>query len=122
MEKSGILYALSNPNWNNLIKCGVTSQLINKRISNIQTGNPENCSIIYTTKELSRPYYFERLLKNILKEYNYNREFYDINEGDVKLIFDKFNELDNENKGIKINSFRKRKLKRKKHNSLYVDI
>lgn len=91
METQGILYALSNISWNKLLKCGVTSQLINKRVCGIQTGNPINCEIIYTTDDLLYPYYYERLLKKRLKEQRFNREFFEINEDEIIKIYNEFN-------------------------------
>ena len=91
MEKSGILYTLSNISWNNLLKCGVTTQSINKRVSNIQTGNPINCKIVYTTDNLLYPYYYERLLKQRLEKQSFNREFFEINEEVIIKIYDEFN-------------------------------
>jgi hypothetical protein len=87
----GKLYALSNILWDKYKKCGVTSQLVEKRVINIQTGNPENCNILYTTDNLLYPYYYERLLKKTLKEQRYNREFYIIEEEEIVKIYDDFN-------------------------------
>lgn len=123
MSKYGKLYMVSNPNWNGLIKCGVTSQNIEKRMSNLNTGNPENCEVIYMTEELIYPYYYEKLLKEMLKESNYNREFYKIEEEEVKKIYKKFNEMnkilsEGEEKKIKLKYSMRRK---KKKEVLYVD-
>jgi hypothetical protein len=82
---------LSNVSWNNLLKCGVTSQLINKRVSNIQTGNPINCEIVYMTDKLLYPYYYERLLKKRLEEQRFNREFFDVTEEEIIKIYEEFN-------------------------------
>lgn len=91
MENKGILYALSNVSWKELLKCGVTSQLINKRIGNIQTGNPINCEIVYITDNLLYPYYYERLLKKRLEEQRYNREFYTVDDEEITKIYEDFN-------------------------------
>lgn len=92
--KIGILYSLENVNaWNKYKKCGRTSQSINKRLSNLQTSLLDNCKIIYTTDTLLDCYFYEYLLKQILKEYRprYDREFYDVELNEIKEIFEGFN-------------------------------
>ena len=89
MSKHGKIYALNNPSFFGLIKCGVSGQLIQKRIQTIQTSLPINCDVIYTTDDLLYPYFYEKMLKKILSQYRFrnNREFYSITESDVIHIF-----------------------------------
>ena len=91
MENKGILYALSNPSWNGLLKCGTTNQIINKRVSGIQTGNPKNCEIVYMTDKLLYPYYYERILKKRLEKMRFNREFFEVENEEIKKIYEEFN-------------------------------
>jgi len=95
MTKTGILYCLKNILWLNYKKCGVTTQLITKRISNLQTSLFYDCEIVYTTNNLINPHYYEYLLKKILSKYRLrnDREFFDIDVDNIKSIFDFFNEL-----------------------------
>ncbi len=95
--KSGILYALSNENWNsNLLKCGRTNN-VKRRIKEFQTASPIDCKIEYVTNELLNVNFYENYLKKILKELRYrtNREFYIISHERIKEIYDLFNELNN---------------------------
>ena len=48
----GILYALKNELWQENIKCGLTTQKIEKRISNLQTSLFIDCELIATTNQL----------------------------------------------------------------------
>lgn len=92
--KIGILYSLENVNaWNKYKKCGRTTQTINKRLSNLQTSLLDNCKIIYTTDILLDCYFYEYLLKQILKKYRprYDREFYDVELNEIQEIFEGFN-------------------------------
>ena len=106
--KSGILYSLRNKAWDNYKKCGRTTQKLNKRLSNLQTSLVENCEIIYTTEELIDCYFYEYLLKKILKGYRVrvDREFFNIDEEEIKIIYDFFNELNKElNTVEKLNNY-----------------
>jgi len=91
-KNSGILYALSNELWQNKLKCGLTTQKLQKRISNLQTSLFIDCEIVYHTEELVNCKIYEYLLKKILKEYRKrnDREFYNIEPEDIKEIFDNF--------------------------------
>lgn len=93
--KSGILYALKNKAWDNILKCGSTSTSINKRITNLQTSLIDNCELVYTTEQLVNVSYYEHLLKRILKNYRYrpDREFYDVDYDNIQQIYDFFNEM-----------------------------
>ena len=93
--KIGILYCVGNTSWNEYKKCGRTVQTINKRVSNMQTSLLENCFVIYTTYALLDTYFYEYLLKKILKKYRVrkDREFFDVNDEEIKMIFNFFNEL-----------------------------
>lgn len=93
--KVGILYGMKNPAWFQYKKMGRTSQPIKKRISNMQTSLLENIEVIYTTDILLDTYFYEYLLKKILKDYRIktNKEMFDVDEVNIKLIFDFFNEL-----------------------------
>ena len=95
MSKYGKIYALNNPSFFGLIKCGVSGQLIQKRVQSIQTSLPIDCDVISTTDELLYPYFYEKMLKQILSEYRFrtNREFYSISESDVHDIFTEFNSM-----------------------------
>lgn len=89
----GKLYALTNPSFFGLIKCGVSGQLIQKRVQSIQTSLPIDCNVISTTDVLLYPYFYEKILKQMLSKYRFrnNREFYSISESDVIHIFSEFN-------------------------------
>jgi hypothetical protein len=54
--------------------------------------------IIYTTNELIDCYFYEYLLKQILKNYRINsrKEMFNVDESDIKMIFNFFNELNNQ--------------------------
>ena len=91
--KIGILYCIENLKaWDNYKKCGRTSQLMKKRLSNLQTSLIDNCTIIYTTDVLLDCYFYEYILKLILKQYRLfsNKEFFDIEPDEIKEIFDSF--------------------------------
>jgi len=92
--KIGILYCLENVNaWNQYKKCGRTTQLINKRLSNLQTSLLDNCNIIYLTDTLLDCYFYEFLLKKFLKNYRLrtDREFFEIEFDEIKEIYETFN-------------------------------
>jgi hypothetical protein len=91
--KIGILYCIGNISWNQYRKCGRTTQTINKRVSNMQTSLLENCFVIYTTDTLLDTYFYEYLLKQILKKYRVrkNREFFNVHDEEIKEIYETFN-------------------------------
>jgi hypothetical protein len=92
--KIGILYCLKNViSWNNFKKCGRTSQLINKRLCNLQTSLLDNCEIIYTTEILQDIYFYEFLMKKLLKPYRVrlDREFFDVDDSEIQMVYDTFN-------------------------------
>ena len=68
-KNCGILYALKNDLWGTNLKCGLTTQKIEKRISNLQTSLYIDCEVIATTNQLVNCKIYEFLLKKILKEY-----------------------------------------------------
>lgn len=89
----GILYALQNELWQNNLKCGLTTQKIEKRISNLQTSLFIDCEIIATTNQLVNCKIYEFLLKKVLKEYRLreDREFFNVEIDMIKEIFETFN-------------------------------
>jgi len=89
----GILYALSNKMWTGLLKCGLTTQKLQKRISNLQTSLYIDCEIISYTNELVNCKIYEYLLKKILNNYRIrkDREFYNVEPEEIKEIFNNFN-------------------------------
>ena len=91
--KIGILYCVGNTSWNKYRKCGRTTQTINKRVSNMQTSLLENCFVIYTTNTLLDTYFYEYLLKQILKKYRVrkDREFFDVCDDEINEIYVTFN-------------------------------
>ena len=93
--KKGILYALNHFSWFQYKKMGRTTQTIQKRISNMKTSLFGDIDIIYTTNELIDCYFYEYLMKQILKNYRIkpNKEMFDVYENDIKMIFDFINEL-----------------------------
>jgi hypothetical protein len=106
--KKGILYGLSHPAWNQYKKMGRTTQTIKKRISNMQTSLLDDIDIIYITNELTDCYFYEYLMKQILKNYRIkpNKEMFNVDNEDIKIIFDFFNELNNQlNDQIKLNNY-----------------
>lgn len=92
-KNSGILYALQNRLWYSAIKCGLTTQKLQKRISNLQTSLFIDCEIICFTDLLIDCKIYEYLLKKILKEYRVrnDREFYDIEHSQIINIYQTFN-------------------------------
>jgi hypothetical protein len=91
--KSGILYGLKHPAWNQYKKMGRTSQTIKKRISNMQTSLLGNIDIIYTTNTLVDSHFYEYLMKQILKNYRIkpNKEMFVVYDDEIKEIFETFN-------------------------------
>jgi hypothetical protein len=91
--KIGILYCIGNASWNQIRKCGRTQQTINKRVSNMQTSLLENCFVIYTTDILLDTYFYEYLMKKILKKYRVrkDREFFNVHDEEIKEIYETFN-------------------------------
>jgi hypothetical protein len=91
--KVGIIYCIGNISWNQNRKCGRTSQTINKRLSNMQTSLLENCFVIYTTDTLLNTYFYEYLMKKILKNYRVrkDREFFNVHDKEIKEIYETFN-------------------------------
>ena len=59
----------------------------------MQTSLLENCVVIYTTDTLLDTYFYEYLLKQILKKYRVrkDREFFDVCDDDIKEIYETFN-------------------------------
>ena len=94
-KNSGILYSLHNELWGANLKCGLTTQPIQKRISNLQTSLFIDCTIVYCTNELVNCKIYEYLLKKILKDYRIrkDREFYNIDSYDITEIYDNFNHI-----------------------------
>ena len=92
-KNCGILYALKNDLWGTNLKCGLTTQKIEKRISNLQTSLYIDCEVIATTNQLVNCKIYEFLLKKILKEYRIrtDREFFNIDYSTIKEIFETFN-------------------------------
>lgn len=66
-----------------------------KRLSNLQTSLIDNCTVIYTTDVLLDCYFYEYILKKILKDYRVrrDREFYDIEPDEIKDIYESFNSI-----------------------------
>ena len=91
--KTGILYCIHNNAWFKYKKLGRTTQPLNKRISNLQTSLLENCQIIYTTDLLLDTYFYEYLLKQLLKKYRFrnDREFFDVSNEEIIEIYNTFN-------------------------------
>ena len=75
----GILYCLSSIHWDTKLKCGLTTQELKKRISNLQTSLFYDCEIISFTDKLINCKIYEYLLKKILCNYRIrkDREFFD---------------------------------------------
>jgi hypothetical protein len=93
--KSGILYGMKHQSWFEYKKMGRTSQILKKRISNMQTSLLGNIDVIYTTNDLTDSYFYEYLLKQILKDYRIkpNKEMFNVDDEDIVIIFNFFNEL-----------------------------
>lgn len=91
-KNSGIIYALQNELWQGNIKCGLTTQRIEKRISNLQTSLFIDCQIIATTSQLVNCKIYEFLLKKILKECRLrnDREFFNVDIETIKEIYQTF--------------------------------
>lgn len=93
--KKGILYSLSHYSWFQYKKMGRTRQTIQKRISNMKTSLLGDIDIIYTTNELIDCYFYEYLMKLVLKNYRIkpNKEMFNVYDEDIKMLFDFINEL-----------------------------
>lgn len=93
--KKGILYSLSHYSWFQYKKIGRTRQTIQKRISNMKTSLLGDIDIIYTTNELIDCYFYEYLMKLVLKNYRIkpNKEMFNVYDEDIKMLFDFINEL-----------------------------
>lgn len=107
-SKSGILYGLSHFSWFEYKKCGRTTRTIKERIGNMQTSLLGNINVIYTTNLLVDCYFYEYLLKQILKNYRINtrKEMFNVDESDIEIIFNFFNELNKKfDDEIKLNSY-----------------
>ena len=117
--KSEILYGLKHPAWNQYKKSGRTTRTI--KITNMQTSlfslkQPLSHSVatgcdIDITNELLDCYFYEYLMKQILKNYNMsqhsetkvaldrikpNKEMFNVDNEDIEIIFNFFNELNNQ--------------------------
>lgn len=92
-KNCGILYALKNDLWGTNLKCGLTTQKIEKRISNLQTSLFVDCEIIAITNQLVNCKIYEFLLKKILKEYRLreDREFFNVEIDLINEIYETFN-------------------------------
>ena len=145
-KNEGILYGLSHYSWFQYKKCGRTTRSVKERITNMQTSLLGDIDVIYTTNLLVDCYFYEYLLKQILKNYRIklNKEMFNVDNEDIEIIFNFFNELNNIlNDEIKLNNyinlnypeyFKKRKYynlessfssddksKKKKRKGLYID-
>lgn len=82
MNKKNFLYILTMEN-SDLFKVGVTND-IEKRLSNIQTGNPNKIRILFCD-EMEDAYKIESRIKIKYKKYIKNGEWYGgINPEDIK--------------------------------------
>ena len=93
--KSGVIYCLSHFSWFQYKKCGRTTRTIKQRITNMQTSLLGNINIIYCTNQLLDCYFYEYLMKLILKNYRIkpNKEMFHVYDAEIKMIFDFFNQL-----------------------------
>lgn len=59
----------------------------------MQTSLLENCFVIYTTDTLLDTYFYEYLMKKILKKYRVrkDREFFNVHDEEIKEIYETFN-------------------------------
>jgi hypothetical protein len=91
-KNTGIIYALQNQLWQGNIKCGLTTQRIEKRINNLQTSLFIDCELIATTNQLVNCKIYEFLLKKILKEHRLrsDREFFNVDIETIKEIYETF--------------------------------
>jgi len=142
--KKGILYSLSHYSWFKYKKMGRTRQPMQKRISNMKTSLLGDIDIVYTTNELLDCYFYEYLMKLVLKNYRIkpNKEMFDVYEDDIKMLFDFINELNaifdteeklnwyiqnfypeylKKRKYVNTNSSSSDKRKRKRSKGLFVD-
>ena len=90
----GKIYLLSNICWNNLKKIGVSNNT-NKRIKTLQTSLPDDIQILYESEDLIDKYFYEYFLSKLLYKFRYrnDREFYDVQDEEIKDIFNCFNEI-----------------------------
>ena len=92
--KSGILYCVINKQcWKDLKKCGLTTKSIEERLSGLHTSLPFDCDILCTSDELLDVGFYEHLLHELLSGFRYrsDREFFSIDDEDVKQIFNFIN-------------------------------
>lgn len=144
-KNAGILYTLQNQLWGVNYKIGLTTQKIEKRISNLQTSLFIDCELIATTEQLVNCKIYEFLLKKVLKEYRLrkDREFFNVEVEIIEQVFETFNYINSIlDTDEKLNNymmrnypeyFKKRKYiknetslssekpKRKRSNGLFVD-
>ena len=87
-KKVGTIYLLSTDK-ENIIKCGRTKQLVEKRVSSIQTGSVEDIKILYEYKTCD-DVLLESIVHNILSRYrlNSNREHFSCNLEYMKAIIE----------------------------------
>ena len=94
--KKGILYAVANINFNRLLKCGKTINLVN-RLKSFHTSLPNDCEIVCITNELLNVHFYENYMKKILNEYRFrsNREFFDVTHETIISLYELFNTINN---------------------------
>ncbi len=92
--KSGILYSLSNPYWNNLLKNGKTINL-RQRLRAFHTSLPDDCEIVCITNELLNVHFYENYMKKILKDFRYSpkREFFCVKHETIISLYELFNTI-----------------------------
>jgi len=106
MNTSGYIYCFSNPSFNGILKIGMTTRYIERRLveaNHCGTWGPPTPYKIEFAKKVVNPLEKETILHMLLEKYservNANREFFRISIEDVRLFFDLidgdyWNELD----------------------------
>lgn len=106
MNTSGYIYCFSNPSFNGILKIGMTTRYIERRLveaNHCGTWGPPTPYKIEFAKKVANPLEKETILHMLLEKYservNANREFFRISVEDVRLFFDLidgdyWNELD----------------------------
>ena len=86
---SGVVYALTNPSFPNLVKIGKTNDLGNRLNQLYSTGVPSPFECLYA-KEVSDPSYVEGKLHMALssKRRSNKREFFEVDSNEVVCMFD----------------------------------
>ena len=102
-KMSGYLYCFSNKSYKNLYKINMTTQNIEEHLKdlNIKQSSPENYKLELCIKidDVEKK---ERIVQQILDEYRFKNDLYEVSFSRVKSLFDLLKEEDIKSKNIAI--------------------